>query len=262
MPAVVVEADAEARGGRCRTPRRSATPGTPRARPRSGSAATPRETGASRRLVGVRVALAPLLERPLRRERLRARDQREVELAAEHALGRRVHELLGRRAADAGVVPVARIGAEPFGEPRDRIVVLPGLAVDDLDAVEPLQEPSGLRRVAAARDLVLPSRAARGAPSAPDFPGMPGTRGDADDARGAPSTLSPGFPHRRSLLGEGLRPSLASSVRKITPEIFDSSLKGDRSSWPSRSRISAAASGSAPSATARRNSRIARAAAS
>ena len=124
-----------ARGARCRRPRTSARPGTPRARPRSGRAATP--TGTARVSAGVNeygVALAPLLAHAAcvaeclgARRSARGRARR-----ASIASAVVVHELLRRRAADARVVAVPRVGAEPVGEPRDRVVVLPGLAVHDL----------------------------------------------------------------------------------------------------------------------------------
>ncbi len=81
---------------------------------------------------------AELLHASFGVERLGARDQRDVGVAAEDRLGGFVQELLWHRAADAGVEAIARLHAETFGQSADRVVVLKALAVDDLDGVDAL----------------------------------------------------------------------------------------------------------------------------
>ena len=133
---------------------------------------------------------------------------------------------------------MAGLGAEPRREAGDRVVVLPGLAVDDLDALELLEQRRAASRRRPRRARPPPtSSSGSGAPASPTSCGMPRARRDADDARRP--RIGRRVDHRPCHTGgrfsaNAFGPSLASSVRKIAPESFDSFSNGDRSSLPSR----------------------------
>src|SRR5262245_15474103 len=61
-------------------------------------------------------------------------------MRAAGARRRVLHQGLRRRAADPGVVATLRRGAEAIGESRGGVVVLPGLAIHDLERVELLEQ--------------------------------------------------------------------------------------------------------------------------
>ncbi len=94
---------------------------------------------------GVGVPMAPV--RPLPRlleatpgvEGLGPADDADVEVARQDRRGRVVDQDLWGRAADAGVQAVGRVDAQRLGQSARGIVVLPALAVDDLEAVDPSQ---------------------------------------------------------------------------------------------------------------------------
>ena len=130
-----------------------------------------------------------------------------------------------RRAADARVVAVLRVGAEPVGEAGDGVVVLPGLAVHDLQCCRAVERSrrAGAASAAAARATCFPHverlgralgrRRRRDATCCAATPMMHGVRG---------STSSPRLPHRRALLGERLRSFLRVLGLEDLLESFDS----------------------------------------
>ena len=80
------------------------------------------------------------------------------------------------------------MGAQALGQPGGRVVVLPGLAVDDVDPLEPPR-----RRRAAGVGIgqpghLLPHVQRLGGPVGPALLGPPGAAADADEAGGAPVT--------------------------------------------------------------------------
>ena len=78
-------------------------------------------------------------------ECLTADDQSKVELPAHHRVGRVGHQGERHRAADPRITAVSRVGAEAFGQAEAGVVVLPRLAVDDLEALEFAERASDAR---------------------------------------------------------------------------------------------------------------------
>src|SRR5207302_401607 len=133
---------------------------------------------------GVREPLPPLLVGALRRERFRTRDQCQVELTREHAPGGVVDELLRGGATDARVEAVTRVGADALRKTRDRVVVLRGLAVDDLQTLEPAKQIGvGVRVGRGGAGDVFPHGKRFGRALLADVVGMPRVRSNPDDAR-------------------------------------------------------------------------------
>ena len=180
----------------------------------------PRERPPLLRLEAVRIAVAPALVPPLGGQRLGAADQRDVELTREDLLGHAVDEDLRRRSADTRVVGVPRLDAEACREPRGRVVVLPRLAVHDLQAVEAVEDgrAGDARVVGGEAGDVLPHRERLGRAFLPYLVGVPRLLPDADEARRAwIDRCHDYFPCQFGLRFSvnALGPSLASSVWKI-----------------------------------------------
>ena len=160
------------------------------------------------RLERVRVPLTTPLERLLGRQRLRADDERDVELVAQDLLGQALHKHLRRRAADARVVPLLRLDLEPLRQTTRRIVVLPGLRVHDVDRIEPLQHRLADARVVGRGTRLTASHmiSGSGAPSSPTSclcqvsvptPMMHGDRGSTATAT-SPASSACASPRRPS----------------------------------------------------------------
>ena len=125
---------------------------------------------------------AGLLEAAHGGQCLRAGDQCEVEAAGPDLPGDLGGEHVGHRAPDARVAPPRRRRPQPLGEARHRVVVLPGLRVDDVDALEAPQDVGGAGVVGRGTRQLLPhvERFGRALVA-----GVPGAAGDAHDAGGA-----------------------------------------------------------------------------
>ena len=123
------------RGGRCRRGRRSGTPGRSSGRPPPDGTGRRRGTG-GRSAGGCDHSGSALLLQPAPGgQRLRPDHQREVEVAAGDR-PRPASETsdLGHRSRRSPSRRPGRVGAQPLGQSAGGIVVLPGLAVDDLEA--------------------------------------------------------------------------------------------------------------------------------
>ena len=98
------------------------------------------------------------------------------------------------------------LGTEPRREPRDRVVVLPRLAVHDLNAVELFEQGGSGRVRGGGPGNRFPHFERFGRTLVPDLVGMPRLRRDPDDARRPRiGRGSPRLPHGRAFLREGLR---------------------------------------------------------
>src|SRR5205823_10336938 len=133
----------------------------------------------------VRVVVTTALVPPLGGERFGAADQRDVELAREDLLGHAVYEHLRRRPADTRVVGVPRLDAEACREPRRGVVVLPRLAVHDLQAVDSVEHgrAGDARVVGGEAGGVLPHRERLLRALLTVLAGMPLRLSAADEAR-------------------------------------------------------------------------------
>ena len=137
--------------------------------------------------------LARLLQAADGGQRLRADEQRQVEAACPDLPGHLGGQHVGHRPSDARVAPPRRRRAQSFGEPAHRVVVLPGLRVDDVDALEAAEDgrPArrggpGIVRRRARHPFPHVERLGRRATGGHDVGvvGVPGVAGDADDAGG------------------------------------------------------------------------------
>ena len=100
---------------------------------------------------------APLLLGPAHGvEGLGPGDERQVVFAAHDRGGRLVDEHLRRGAADAGVVPVPGLGTDALRQAGHRIVVGPGLAVHDANALELVDETGPARVLGGGPGHLLP----------------------------------------------------------------------------------------------------------
>ncbi len=117
-----------------------------------------------RRRVGVAVAprrlLAGLLQPALGVEGLRPADDPDVDVASQDGRAEVVDQALGCRAPDTGVLAMDRVDAERGGQTPGGVVVLPALAVDDLEAADRAQHVTG-------RVGCRPPRPGRPAPTSP-----------------------------------------------------------------------------------------------
>ena len=134
------------------------------------------------RLVRPLGLLARLLEAAHRGQGLGTDDQGQVEAVAPDVLGGVDDQALGHRAADARVGRAGLGRAEPGGQTHPGVVVLPRLAVHDIDA---LQLGQGVRGAGVGRGVPrhqLPHVERLGCPVG-GIGGVPGGAGDADQAR-------------------------------------------------------------------------------
>ncbi len=120
-------------------------------------------------------------------QRLRAGEQRQVEAARPDLGGGLPGQHLGDGPADARVAAPGRRRADALGQAAHGVVVLPGLRVDDVDALERAEERRRVRGARVGRGVVghlLPHRQRLGR-ALGRLGGMPGAARDADDAGGA-----------------------------------------------------------------------------
>ena len=194
-------------GGRRPTGGRSGTPGRPRGRPRPGGTAPRTETAADRGRGGSTPAFSPAFFSRRLVSRASAPQMTPTSTSpARIAVGQVVDEDLRRGPPDARVEPVGRVDGQRLGQPAGRVVVLPALAVDDLQAADRREHvPRGLGVARPRRGRPAPtSPAARGTArrsGRETYWATPMTHG----ARGSTATRLLALPDRRALLGEGLR---------------------------------------------------------
>src|SRR5581483_12301720 len=160
---------------------------------------------------------ARLLGLPLGVQRLGSGDDGEIHRTGEDRRRRLLDQDLWRGAPDARVEAVPRRDAELGGQAPDRVVVLPRLAVHDLQAVGRGEHP--------ARTGVLGCACAHLCPHVERLGDVAAVAllGDADDARRPVVHYAP-FQTGSRFSANALGPSLASSVAKTRWEISDSSL--------------------------------------
>ena len=118
------------------------------------------------------------------------------------------------------------VGAQALGEPADRVVVGPGLAVDDLEALEVAEQGGPAGVVGCGPGHLLPHVEGLGGVGGLGTRRPPRALGHADEARRARVERHRYFPCQTGarFSAKALGPSLASSVWKILLLISCSSL--------------------------------------